>query len=283
MHLPHFALSSVLSLTLCAIPNLGFASSNQTEDSTQARPTWLRDIALSPDGQKIAFTYAGQIWLVPAQGGDAVALTESGVYSETPIWSPDSQSIAFTADRYGLGDVFILSIQGGESRRLTYHGAKDIPYAFSADGQQLYFSSRRLGDDKANANVKQGSFMAQLYSVPAAGGREQRVLPIAISDLAISPSHSDILYTNQPLMNSRGVKVRYPMLHVTFGNGPRSRANIPKSPLFVAKTATLCGVQMAPLCTICLNKRAVSTSGSSDLMVQNPYKSPTTKSCLFVS
>lgn len=111
--------------------------------------------------------------------------------------------------------------------------------------------------------------MAQLYSVPAAGGREQRVLPIAISDLAISPSHSDILYTNQPLMNSRGVKVRYPMLHVTFGNGPRSRANIPKSPLFVAKTATLCGVQMAPLCTICLNKRAVSTSGSSDLMVQN--------------
>lgn len=154
MHLPHFALSSVLSLTLCAIPNLGFASSNQTEDSTQARPTWLRDIALSPDGQKIAFTYAGQIWLVPAQGGDAVALTESGVYSETPIWSPDSQSIAFTADRYGLGDVFILSIQGGESRRLTYHGAKDIPYAFSADGQQLYFSSRRLGDDKANANVK---------------------------------------------------------------------------------------------------------------------------------
>ncbi|ELJ8561863.1 tricorn protease [Vibrio cholerae] len=198
MHLPHFALSSVLSLTLCAIPNLGFASSNQTEDSTQARPTWLRDIALSPDGQKIAFTYAGQIWLVPAQGGDAVALTESGVYSETPIWSPDSQSIAFTADRYGLGDVFILSIQGGESRRLTYHGAKDIPYAFSADGQQLYFSSRRLGDDKANANVKQGSFMAQLYSVPAAGGREQRVLPIAISDLAISPSHSDILYTNQP-------------------------------------------------------------------------------------
>lgn len=283
MHFPHFALSSVLSLTLCAIPNLGFASSNQTEDSTQARPTWLRDIALSPDGQKIAFTYAGQIWLVPAQGGDAVALTESGVYSETPIWSPDSQSIAFTADRYGLGDVFILSIQGGESRRLTYHGAKDIPYAFSADGQQLYFSSRRLGDDKANANVKQGSFMAQLYSVPAAGGREQRVLPIAISDLAISPSHSDILYTNQPLMNSRGVKVRYPMLHVTFGNGPRTRANIPKSPLFVAKTATLFGVQMAPLCTICLNKRAVSTSGSSDLMVQNPYKSPTTKSCPFVS
>ncbi len=36
MHLPHFALSSVLSLTLCAIPNLGFASSNQTADSTQA-------------------------------------------------------------------------------------------------------------------------------------------------------------------------------------------------------------------------------------------------------
>ncbi|EEY99824.1 protease-related protein [Vibrio sp. RC586] len=198
MHLPQFTLSSVLLLTSLIAPNLGLANTNQPETAAHVRPTWLRDIALSPDGQKIAFTYAGQIWLVPAQGGEAVALTESGVYSENPVWSPDSQSIAFSSDRYGFGDVFILSIQGGESRRLTYHGAKDIPYAFSADGQLIYFSSRRLGDDKANASVKQGSFMAQLYSVPSVGGREQRVLPIAVSDVAVSPAQSEILYTNQP-------------------------------------------------------------------------------------
>ncbi|EPZ7318095.1 S41 family peptidase [Vibrio mimicus] len=199
MHLPRFTLSSALVLTFFSTaPILSLANVDTQSAVAHAAPTWLRDIALSPDGKQIAFTYAGQIWLVPAQGGEAIALTESGVYSEAPVWSPDSQSLAFTANRYGMGDVFILAVQGGESRRLTYHGAKDTPYAFSADGKQLYFSSRRLGDEKANANVKQGGFTAQLYSVPVIGGREQLVLPIAVSDLAISPTQADILYTNQP-------------------------------------------------------------------------------------
>ncbi|WP_158119128.1 S41 family peptidase [Vibrio metoecus] len=199
MPLPRFTLRSALLLALFMnAPMVGIASANQQLEPSYSHPTWLRDIALSPNGQQIAFTYAGQIWLVPAQGGEAIALTESGVYSEMPVWSPDSQSLAFSANRYGEGDVFILAVQGGESRRLTYHGAKDTPYAFSADGTQLYFASRRLGDDKADANVKQGSFTAQLYSIPVTGGRERMVLPIAVSDLAVSPTQRDILYTNQP-------------------------------------------------------------------------------------
>ena len=35
------------------------------------RPLWLRYPAVSPDGKRIAFTYGGQIWVVPATGGRA--------------------------------------------------------------------------------------------------------------------------------------------------------------------------------------------------------------------
>ena len=38
-------------------------------------PSWLRYPAISPDGEQIAFCYAGDIYLVPASGGRAVALT----------------------------------------------------------------------------------------------------------------------------------------------------------------------------------------------------------------
>ena len=38
-------------------------------------PRWLRQNAISPDGNTVAFVYQGDIWLVPATGGEAVQLT----------------------------------------------------------------------------------------------------------------------------------------------------------------------------------------------------------------
>ncbi|NGZ14936.1 protease [Vibrio aestuarianus] len=161
--------------------------------------TWMRDVAISPDGQQIAFTYAGQIWLVSSQGGDAFALTNSDTYSQTPIWSPDSQSIAFTSDRYGKGDVFIVPSMGGKALRLTYHASLDVPYAFSADGKQVYFRSARLGDSQANLMAGYGGNQAdQLYAVSALGGREKLVLPIPVSSLSVSSDGQQFLYTDWP-------------------------------------------------------------------------------------
>jgi dipeptidyl aminopeptidase/acylaminoacyl peptidase len=113
------------------------------------RPLWLRHPAVSPDGTQIAFAYAGQIWIVPAGGGEAIALTDGNFYSTAPVWSPDSKRIAFASTRYGNDDVFVMPVAGGEIKRLTYHSADDIPMAFSPDGAEIYFSSPRLGDATA--------------------------------------------------------------------------------------------------------------------------------------
>ena len=65
-----------------------------TAFATQASPLWMRYPAISPNGEKIAFTYKGSIYVVSATGGQATRLTSTDDHDTQPIWSPDSKSTA---------------------------------------------------------------------------------------------------------------------------------------------------------------------------------------------
>src|SRR5262245_11051633 len=123
-----FMLQQHLSLlgALALVPTL--ATGQQTEG-----PLWLRNAAISPDGQSIAFCYQGDIWRVPVGGGDAVPLTTNDAYDHTPVWSHDGRSIAFTSTRYGNNDVFVMPATGGAPTRLSFHGNGETASDFSAD------------------------------------------------------------------------------------------------------------------------------------------------------
>ena len=60
------------ALLLCAVLFKTYA---------QIQPRWIQQAAISPDGKWIAFEYKGNIFKVPATGGDATALTISESYS----------------------------------------------------------------------------------------------------------------------------------------------------------------------------------------------------------
>src|SRR5262245_32527487 len=77
-----------------------------------SEPAW------SPDGQWIAFSMQGDIWKVPAAGGEAIALTKGPWYYFEPDWSPDGNSIAFTMDTGGNLDIGMVGANGGEVTRL---------------------------------------------------------------------------------------------------------------------------------------------------------------------
>jgi Tol biopolymer transport system component len=98
--------------------------------SAQNNALWLRTPALSPDGNEIVFSYKGDLFKVPANGGTAIPLTLHEAYDASPVWSPDGKQIAFASDRYGNLDVFIIPSQGGEAKRLTAHSGNDIPSGF---------------------------------------------------------------------------------------------------------------------------------------------------------
>ena len=61
----------------------------------QESPLWLRKNDISPDGSKIAFTYKGNIYIVPTEGGRAFQLTTNPSYDSDPIWTPDGKHIVF--------------------------------------------------------------------------------------------------------------------------------------------------------------------------------------------
>ncbi|AWN49630.1 peptidase S41 [Methylobacterium terrae] len=161
------------------------------------RPPWLREPALSPDGGRIAFRYRGRIWTVPAAGGEARALTAAGAHAETPVWSPDGQSLAFASDRSGALNLYAAPAEGGEARRLTWYSLDERPTSVTPDGRSVLFASRRLGDAaRTFAPPGRSEHATQVYAVPLAGGRETLVLPNAALDARWDPEGRRLLYTS---------------------------------------------------------------------------------------
>lgn len=152
---------------------------------------WLRYPALSPDGTTIAFSFKGDLWLVPAKGGDAKQLTVHEAYESSPVWSRDSKHIAFASDRHGNDDVFIVPRTGGRAKRLTYHSTSDTPTDFSPDGKSVLFTSRRLDSPKASIP---STYLGELYAISVDGGRPIQILTTPAEDARFSPDGQTIIY-----------------------------------------------------------------------------------------
>lgn len=160
--------------------------------STATTPLWMRDAAISPDGQSIAFTYKGDIFTVPTAGGKATRLTTAATHESAPVWSPDSRSLAFAGDAEGNFDVYIIGKDGGTPRRLTRNSAKETPVGFTPDGKYVLFSASI--QDPAESMLFPTSRLGELYKVPVAGGRTSQVVASPVEALSWSPDGKWFLY-----------------------------------------------------------------------------------------
>ena len=101
--------------------------------------------AISPNGESIAFTLQGTLWLVPVEGGEATALTDAMGDSHIPTWSPDSQWIAFQSFRSGSYHIWKIRADGTGLEQLTHGVHDDREPHWSPSGTHLAFSSDRSG------------------------------------------------------------------------------------------------------------------------------------------
>ncbi|MFH0760602.1 MAG: S41 family peptidase [Bacteroidota bacterium] len=167
-----FLLSAVLLLTGGMFAESFCANENAV--AKEARLLRFPDIY----GDKIVFSYAGDIYTVSANGGTARRLTSNIGYEMFPRFSPDGKTIAFTGQYDGNTEVYVIPAEGGEPKRITYTatlgrddigdrmGPNNIVMDWTPDGKRILYRTRAYTFN---------DFTGQLMTVPAEGGLSERI------------------------------------------------------------------------------------------------------------
>lgn len=123
------------------------------------------------NGNDVVFSYAGDLYSVPLNGGEARRLTSHEGYEIFPRFSPDGKSIAFTGQYDGNTEVYLIPANGGEPERLTYTstnsrddlgdrmGPNNIVMTWQPDGKGIVYRNR-IGS----------GFEGKLWTVSPEGG-----------------------------------------------------------------------------------------------------------------
>ena len=128
------------------------------------------------NGSDVVFSYAGDLWTVPIDGGEARRLTSHIGFEAFARYSPDGKTLAFTAEYDGNREVYRIPATGGEPVRLTYTatnprddmgdrmGPNNMVMAWTPDGSKIIYRNR----------VEEG-FAGQLWAVSPDGGMPERL------------------------------------------------------------------------------------------------------------
>jgi tricorn protease len=147
-------------------------------------------------GDKVVFTYAGDLWTASTSGGMAVRLTSHPGMELFAKFSPDGKWIAFTGQYDGDEQVYVIPAIGGVPRQLTFYpsrgplpdrwGYDNQVYGWTRDGKAVIFRSMREYFAPADS---------RLYTVSIEGGLPVP-LPMPKSGAGdISPDGKRVVYS----------------------------------------------------------------------------------------
>jgi dipeptidyl aminopeptidase/acylaminoacyl peptidase len=197
-------------------------------DFDDSQPAW------SPDGKTIAFVSNrttepdsnanSDIWLVAAdntdKGATLLQLTTNPREDDSPVWSPDGKTIAYTTITaplksmwYATNNLAVVSAQGGKPSVLTEKLDRNISQpTFSADGRSIYFMLEDSGEQNLAAVAAKGGSIKR----PIKGEMEVAAFAIQGKSIAALISKRDqptevftlnsekltqVTFANKPLMD----------------------------------------------------------------------------------
>ena len=121
----------------------------------------IRFPKISPDGQEIAFSFQGDIWVYNFNTKQNKRLTIHEGYESHPVWNVAGDQLAFSSNRKGANNVFTISKNGGVPKQLTFYPTSDIPYHWTTSNKIVFATNRVL---------KGPEWDEQLYYVDVHGG-----------------------------------------------------------------------------------------------------------------
>src|SRR6266542_2539584 len=215
----------IVAALLGQVASLAFAGEKRrpatVDDLMQIRH--IPEVAIAPDGQSVAYVvseadlkqsrYNTDVWLVSAQGGTPVKLTNGPGRDDSPRWAPDSKTIGFISDRDGKPQVWLIAAKGGEARKLTDSPTGVRDFAWSPDGKMIaYLATEPDSETDAKRKQEKADFRVvdrdlprdHLHLIPARGGPSWplTVGPYCILNFDWSPDGKQIVYAAAP---SRGL------------------------------------------------------------------------------
>jgi Tol biopolymer transport system component len=190
---------------------------------------------ISPDGQKIVYSSAGEVYVMNASDGSGKTnLSENGpnVSDYSPRFSPDGQKVVYTSigdseyNPEGDEDIYVVNADGSNQKNLTNTDwpIKDRSPAFSPDGQKIVYTSSGAqtsnpeGDEEVYAmNLSDGSAKKNLTDNGPGVDEYQGVF---------SPDGQKILYWSQGAQatNPEGEAELY-LMNATDGTAKKNLTN----------------------------------------------------------
>lgn len=173
--------------------------------------TQLRDMALSPDGKKVAVIARGEVFAASAKdGGDAVRITNTAAAESYVTWSQDSKRLVYVSERDGAMSLFQYDFGGEAETQLTRGTNMDAAPVFSPDGKSLAFIRNSRSLFVYEMESKQERELCKLFAdpPPLLGGDTFRWSPDGkwIAFLTNSPENRS--YTNVSVVPTSGGAAR---------------------------------------------------------------------------
>lgn len=185
----------VMTVAAWAVGPVGAARSVVAQRAPERAPAfatkvWQSDSldisfpSLSPDGRWIVFANSAfgrsNLWVMPASGGDPIALTMGAHVDAFPVWFPSGDKIAFVSDR--TGGLMVLGFDRrtgravGSARRITLE--KAIRFAISNTGDKIAYFTESPG---SHLTVR---------LIPATGGTAVTLGEVRSESIPLVPSFS---------------------------------------------------------------------------------------------
>jgi Tol biopolymer transport system component len=112
------------ALVLCgaAAPAWDVADTGQpttTAEFSVTEGTWM-SLDVSPDGRTIVFDLLGDIYAIPATGGEARLVHGGPAMQRSPRFSPDGTRLLYLSDRSGSDNLWTSAPDGSDARQVTH-------------------------------------------------------------------------------------------------------------------------------------------------------------------
>ncbi|TVP53304.1 MAG: peptidase S41 [Halomonadaceae bacterium] len=145
--------------------------------------------AINPDGTELVFSWGGDLWLSPVDGGQARRLTRHDQDDLHASWSPDGRWLVFTSMRDGYMNLWQIHRDGTRLSQLT-HSDRFIRHphvALNEDGEPVISFSSMMEADVYRSE--------RPYFITPQGGEPRRIHEAFGSEPRLSPDGRYTVFT----------------------------------------------------------------------------------------